>query len=502
MDKEKKIKRIPFEGRIVQFGFGAVGKSFFEKISKEIKFDEFNYYVITREKAEFEAYINLGGVASNFIISEINRDNWKNLFSQYLREGDLLIDFADSVGTRDFVEWCAENNIMYLNTGETDWPDHWYSIFDENDKKTALRDIYNDKIDKNRYPIVLQHGNNPGLVSHFVKAGLDYIIDTQFKRNLQLHRLSKKGKYNEIAQKLGVKMIHVNDIDLQKVKGDFNKDLLISPWCIDSFWFEMLSESTFNVGTHENIDYENEGNFYNREKGYFEFKQLAADKKYCTYYPGGKFEGHMVPHEETITIAKSLEVKQDDSVVYRPSVMFLYSPCKYAREYLEKAKVNDYPNPDVNKPADCENENGISIIRGRVYPNNWEILYPEKIESGTEYVGVLILGDNFNPVWIGNRIEHSFLAKHKKDSYWQTPTITPVAMSALAGVCWMLKNKEKGGIYFPDDIKEYSCILKTAEKYISKTLYQTFTKEEIEKNLNINLSNPQTKNLLVKERGT
>lgn len=488
---------ITFNGRIVQFGFGAVGKSFFEKISKEIKFDEYKYFVITRDKSEFEAYINLGGIAPNFLVADINRDNWKEIFSRYLSNGDLLIDFADSVGTRDFVEWCAENNVMYLNTGETDWSDHWYSIFEENEKKVELKNTYKNQKDKNLYPIVLQHGNNPGLVSHFVKAGIDYIVSTQFKKDKRLKHLSKEGKYNEIAQMLGIKMIHINDIDLQEIKGDFRDDLLISPWCIDSFWFEMLSEATFNVGTHENIEYENESKSYNKEKGYFEFKEIATNKKCQTYYPFGKFEGHMVPHEETITIANFLEVKDNDKVIYRPSVMFLYSPCRYARDYLERAKVNEYLNPDLSKPMDCENENGKSIIRGYTYPNNWEILYPEKINSGTEYVGVLILGDKFKPVWIGNRIEQKFLNKDKKKSYWQTPTITPVAMSALAGVCWILKNREKGGIYFPDDIADYSYILKIAEKYISKTIYQTFTKEEIEKTLQIDLSNPQTKDILI-----
>ena len=124
----------------------------------------------------------------------------------------------------------------------------------------------------------------------------------------------------------------------------------------------------------------------------------------------------------------------------------------------------------------------------------------EKITSGTEYVGVLILGDNFKPVWVGNRIERDFLSKDKKSSYWQTPTITPVAMSALAATCWMLKNKAKGGIYFPDDIMDYPYILKIAEKYISKTIYRTFDKEEIENSLQTNLDNPQTKNLFVDKK--
>lgn len=488
---------IKFEGRIVQFGFGAVGKSFFEKVSKEIAFNENNYYVITMNKFEFQAYVNLNGIVSNFITAEVTRDNFKQVFEPYLRSGDLLIDFADTVGTRDICEWCAEKNIMYINTGEADWPDHWYSIFEENQLKHALKNKYAQSEVTNKCPIVLQHGNNPGLVSHFVKAGIEYIVKTQFKKDKHLKRLIKEGKFNEAAMKLGIKMIHVNDIDLQEVKNEYNNNILFSTWCVDSFWFEMLSEATVDVGTHEVIDYENECNFYDSEKGFLEFKKIAAEKKCHTYYPGGEFEGFMVPHEETITIAKGLEVKENDKVIYRPTVMFLYSPCVYATEYLKNAKVNEYPNPDPERPMDCENLNGKTIIRGYLYPEDADVVYQERILAGTEYVGVLIIGDKFDPVWVGNRVELSYLYKNKSDSYWQTPTITPVAMSALAAVCWMLKNKDKGGIYFPDDITDYKQIIKKAEKYISKTIYKTFSKDTIEQKLNIDIKNPQTKDLFV-----
>ena len=216
---------IKFEGRIVQFGFGAVGKSFFEKVSKEIAFNENNYYVITMNKFEFQAYVNLNGIVSNFITAEVTRDNFKQVFEPYLRSGDLLIDFADTVGTRDICEWCAEKNIMYINTGEADWPDHWYSIFEENQLKHALKNKYAQSEVINKCPIVLQHGNNPGLVSHFVKAGIEYIVKTQFKKDKHLKRLIKEGKFNEAAMKLGIKMIHVNDIDLQEVKNEYNNNI-------------------------------------------------------------------------------------------------------------------------------------------------------------------------------------------------------------------------------------------------------------------------------------
>lgn len=487
---------LKFDKKIVQFGFGAVGKSFYEKISKEIKFNENKYFVITMDESEFEAYVNLGGMVANFLVHEVTKDNFKTIFGQYLEEGDLLIDFADTVGTKDILDWCAEKNIMYINTGEADWPENWYSIFNENILKNKLREKHNKNNNTNKYPIVLQHGNNPGLVSHFVKAGIEYIVNTQFKKDKILRKLIKENKFNEVAQKLGLKMIHVNDIDLQEV-DNAEEEKLYSTWCIDSFFFEMLSEATINIGTHENIDFKENCNLLDFDNGFLELKKIAADMKCHTYYPNGQFDGFLVPHEETITIAKSLEVKENDKTIYRPTVMFLYSPCKAASDYFINSKVNEYPNPDPNKPLDCENPNGQTIVRGYIYPEKAEIIYQEKIKSGTEYVGVLLIGDKFKPVWVGNRIEAGFLYKNKKDSYWQTPTITPVAMSALAAVCWMIKNKEKGGIYFPDDITEYKDIIKIAEKYISKTIYKTFEKSTIEENLKIDFSNLQTKDLFV-----
>ena len=98
---------IEFKKRIVQFGFGAVGKSFFEKISNEVNFDKDKYFVISRNKLEYTFFLELGGKIGNFIIADINRKNFRKIFSEYLDEGDILIDFADGVGTKDFIEWCA-----------------------------------------------------------------------------------------------------------------------------------------------------------------------------------------------------------------------------------------------------------------------------------------------------------------------------------------------------------------------------------------------------------
>ena len=485
---------LEFKNKIVQLGFGAVGKSFFEKVSKEIKFDIEKYYVISRDKLEYTFFLELGGKLGNFVVASIKRDNYEDIFSKYLEEGDIIIDFSDNVGTYDFINWCANNNVMYLNTGETDWDDNWYSIFTENIRKNELRTEIKKQKDKNKYPIVLQHGNNPGLVSYFVKAGIEYIVKNQFKKDDYLNQLLKEKKFNLLAKELDIKQIHVNDNDFQKVKDEFDNNTLYSPWSIDSFFFEILSEATANIGPHENINYKDKCSMLDLANGFLEFSDIAFNKVGRTYYPKGEFNGYLVPHEETITIAKSLEVKDENNVIYRPTVVFLYSPCDYSVKYLKNAKVGEYiKNKDLLQDSKINPE---PMIRGYKYPKRTQIMYKENISSGTEYVGVLLLGSKFKPVWVGNRIKKHFLYKNKKDSYWQTPTITPVSMSALAAFRWMIIHKEEGGIYFPDDINDYNEIINFAEKYISKTIYKTFRKKDIENKLCINLDKLQLKDII------
>ncbi|MCL2370318.1 MAG: saccharopine dehydrogenase NADP-binding domain-containing protein [Firmicutes bacterium] len=464
---------IKFSGKILQFGFGAVGKSFFELVQREIKFDKKNYFVISKNAGEMDAFLELGGTANNFIERSVTKENFEDLFSKYLSRGDLFVDFSEGTGTREICTFCAKNNIMYLNTGESEWPGGWVNFYEHNLAIRSMIDEISGINGINLHPIVLQHGNNPGLVSHFVKIAIERIAKA--KKNKEALKAVKQNKFGIAAKILKVRTIHINDIDSQIIDAPAIKDKLYTTWCAENFLYEMLTHSAFSIGVHE-------GEISERQVGHIELDRLAVDTKCLTHYCGGQFEGYVVPHEETISIAKHLEVaKKSGEVIYRPRVMFVYKPSNVAEEYLFKSKVYDYPNSDKEKEKDHIDEYENFIIRGRKFPKDWEIVY-DQIVSGTEYVGVLVVGDDFNPVWVGNRIELAFLYKklHNKGLYWQTPTITPVAASALAAVCFMIKKNQKGGIYFPDDILDYKSIVKLAEKYISKTLVKTFNKDEID----------------------
>ena len=69
---------------------------------------------------------------------------------------------------------------------------------------------------------VLEHGANPGLISHFTKQGLIDIgrralKDGKFtgKAAEEVQQLIADLKFNLLAQKLGVKVIHCSERDTQ-----------------------------------------------------------------------------------------------------------------------------------------------------------------------------------------------------------------------------------------------------------------------------------------------
>ena len=86
---------VKFEGKILQFGFGAVGKSFFEKLSYEINYDEYKYYVVTKYPSEFDAFVNLGGMINNFIVADVTKENYQKVF------GDILTKIKTVINMRE-----------------------------------------------------------------------------------------------------------------------------------------------------------------------------------------------------------------------------------------------------------------------------------------------------------------------------------------------------------------------------------------------------------------
>ena len=67
-----------------------------------------------------------------------------------------------------------------------------------------------------------------------------------------------------------------------------------------------------------------------------------------TYYPNGEFEGYLVPHEEIITIAKGLEVKENELLEKRKLKKLIISIIlMFVLMYFSMGEMLNLPLPHI-----------------------------------------------------------------------------------------------------------------------------------------------------------
>ncbi len=103
---------------------------------------------------------------------------------------------------------------------------------------------------------VVDHGANPGLVSHLVKLAL-----RDLSRKIQLDQLGRgdldtliacveNERWNEAAYLLGVKVIHISERDTQIVSEPRLPGQFVNTWNVDGLCEEALAPAEMGWGTH------------------------------------------------------------------------------------------------------------------------------------------------------------------------------------------------------------------------------------------------------------
>ena len=203
---------INFGGRVLVLGAGSVAQCTLPLILKHFakpsqvtiidKDDRTN-----RIKREIEQGVT-------FKVDQITKENLNTKLSTYLSSGDLLLDLAWNIDCNAILQWCHDNNVKYLNTSVEEWNPY----VDGANRPVLDRTLYPRHMriremmktwDKKGPSAVVEHGANPGLVSHFTKACLVDIADKLIKENKsneQINKALQDEKYNELAHLLGVKI--------------------------------------------------------------------------------------------------------------------------------------------------------------------------------------------------------------------------------------------------------------------------------------------------------
>src|SRR5690606_29049041 len=176
---------------------------------------------------------------------------------------------------------------------------------------------------------VVDHGLNPGLISHFVKRGLLDIAsaviresDTPRSERQELERLATDERFAELSRALGVKVIHCSESDTQRSSTPKSIDEFVNTWSAEGMWEEAIAPCEMGWGTHEKWLPPYAIQPKTGPRNQIILPQMGMNTWVRSYVPGREIVGMAVTHGETFTISHALTVREQGRVVYRPTVSY------------------------------------------------------------------------------------------------------------------------------------------------------------------------------------
>ena len=166
---------IEFKHRILMTGFGVVAQAALPMLLKHLNVPCRNITVIDFEDCEevLRPWLRRG---ARFIRERVTPTNLTRLLSTNVGRGDLIIDLAWGIDFFDILEWAHNNQVLYVNASL----ESWHPSAEMASRSSIAKSQYANYA--KLLPIaaqwgqattaVIDHGANPGLVSHFVKQGL------------------------------------------------------------------------------------------------------------------------------------------------------------------------------------------------------------------------------------------------------------------------------------------------------------------------------------------
>src|SRR6185312_4944804 len=251
---------IEFKNKVLFVGYGAVAECTLPILFKHIKVPAKNVTVMDFENraAKLKPWTKKG---VRFVRDRVTESNMGKLLAKYVGNGDILIDLAWNIDALEILQWCRDHGVMYINTSTELWDP--YKTGSHPTEKT----LYGRHMNLRRMTAkwktkgataVIEHGANPGLISHFVKQGLidigkKLIADKKVKGAAarKIEALSSTGQFNLLAQALGVKVIHCSERDTQITDKPKEVDEFVNTWSIEGFREEGTTTAEMGWGTHE-----------------------------------------------------------------------------------------------------------------------------------------------------------------------------------------------------------------------------------------------------------
>lgn len=440
---------MPHSRRTVIIGYGVVAQALLPMLVKHLRVPAGNLTIIdfADRAAALRPWIDKG---VNFVRERITPLSLPRLLSAHARAGDLIIDLAWSVEFFDISQWAHEHDVIYVNASLESWDPEG-----EAHRKPTLEKTLYARYSKllpmvparrNGATAVIDHGSNPGLVSHFVKAGLLDLGQAVLKektfpapRRRKLERHLENEDFAQLAQELDVKVIHCSERDTQRSNVPKSPDEFVSTWSVEGMWEESIAPCEIGWGTHEKWlpPFACVPDFGPRNQ--IALPQMGMNSWIRSWVPNEEIVGMIVAHGEAFGLSHALTVKSGSRVVYRPTVQYAYMPCGDSIVSLHELRARNYElHP-----------------RRRIMTN--------EIVTGTDTVGALIMGHPLRAWWTGSMLS---IDEARKKVSGVNATAVQVAAGVLAAVVWAVRNPRRG-ICLPEDLPHRD-VLSVAMPYLGQ----------------------------------
>jgi homospermidine synthase len=439
-----------FNKRIVFVGYGAVAQCALPILLKLVKVPAKNITVMDFEDKK-DALKPWTAKGVKFVRARITKQNMGTLLGKYLSSGDLLIDLAWNIDACEILQWCHDRGVLYINTSTELWDPYKGAV----DKAPTERTLYVRHMALRRMmagwksvgpTAVIEHGANPGLISHFAKKGLiDIATKLLAEKKVKgseaekLRQLVKDQTFNLLSQELGVKVIHVSERDTQISDKPKQVDEFVNTWSVEGFREEGVAPAEMGWGTHEKELPPLAGQHKSGPKNQICLARMGMNTWVSTWVPGYCIRGMIVRHGEAFTLSDKLTVWKNGKAVYRPTVHYAYCPADAAIASLNELRGYDYElQPKVRIMGD-------------------------EITDGYDILGALLMGHQYNSWWTGTILdihESRELVPH------QNATTVQVAIGVISAAMWAMDNPEEG-VNVPDDLP-HEYVLKIARPWLGK----------------------------------
>jgi homospermidine synthase len=425
---------IEFSKRILFVGYGAVAECTLPILFKHIGVPPKNVTVIDFEAKE-EKLREWTALGVTFVRDKVTEDNMAKLVGKYASAGDILIDLAWNIDACEILQLCHDKGILYINTSVELWDPYAGGRKHPTERTLYWRHMNVRKMTsrwkEKGATAVIEHGANPGLISHFTKQGLLDIASAALAEKKVKGRKAEAvrghasaGSFNLLARELGVKVIHCSERDTQITDVPKQIDEFVNTWSIEGFREEGTTTSELGWGTHERklpaFAYQHKSG----PKNQICIARMGINTWVRSWVPDYTIQGMVVRHGEAFTISDKLTVWEGKKAVYRPTVHYAYCPCDEAIASLNEMRGYNYKlQPKLR-------------------------IMNDEIKKGADILGALIMGHAFNSWWVGSDLtieESRRLVPH------QNATTMQVAISVVAATMWMIENPSQG-VKVPDEL--------------------------------------------------